>query len=92
MTSKYAAFALIALILYFTIHTFSGDKGLGQWSAMQVERDALETELANLQLEITHLEDDITKLTPGTIDPDFVEALAREKLGYVQPEEIILEQ
>jgi len=35
------------------------------------------------------LKRDIARLTPGQIDPDFVEELARQKLAFVYPGEII---
>lgn len=90
MTSKLAGFALSALILYFAIHTFAGDQGLGEWSAMQSEVSELEAELAAVKDEVARLERNIMRLTPGTVDPDYVEALAREKLKYVRPDEIVL--
>jgi len=92
MTSKLAGFALSALILYFAIHTFAGDQGLSEWSAMQNKVSVLETELATVQDEIAKLEKNIKRLTPGTVDPDYVEALAREKLAFVRPDEIILDR
>ena len=53
MTSKLAGFALSALILYFAVHTFAGDQGLGEWSEMQNKVTALETELASICLLYT---------------------------------------
>lgn len=92
MTSKLAGFALSALILYFAVHTFAGDQGLGEWSEMQNEVTALEAELASVQDEIARLERNIKRLTPGTVDADYVEALAREKLAFVRPDEVILDR
>ncbi|MEO9971200.1 MAG: septum formation initiator family protein [Hyphomonadaceae bacterium] len=92
MTSKLAGFALSALILYFAIHTFAGDQGLGEWSEMQNQVSSLEAELESVQDEIARLERNIKRLTPGTVDPDYVEALAREKLAFVRPDEIILDR
>ena len=90
MTSRFAGFALSALILYFAYNAFAGEKGLGHWSDMQAEISDKQATLASLKLEIALLERDIARLTPGTVDPDFVEALAREKLGFAYPDEIIL--
>lgn len=90
MTSRLAGFILSVLIVYFAVHTFAGDQGLSEWSAMQTRVAELEAELATVQSEMAALEHDIVRLTPGTVDPDFVEALAREKLAFVRPNEIIL--
>ena len=89
MTSRLAGFLLSAVILYFAIHTFSGEQGLSEWSAKQERVAELEVELAKVQADIESLKSDIERLTPGTVDPDFVEALAREKLAFVRPNEII---
>lgn len=90
MTSKLTAFGLCALMLYFAFHAFAGETGLGTWSDMQAQLAEKQAELELLETEITLLERDIERLTPGTVDPDFIEALAREKLAYVYPGELIL--
>ena len=66
------------------------ETGLGTWSDIQADLAAKQTELGLLEAEIALLESDIERLTPGTVDPDFIEALAREKLAYVYPNELIL--
>lgn len=90
MSSRLAGFGLSALLLYFAFHALAGEKGLGQWTDMQRELAAKKTELAALEEDVDRLEKDIVRLTPGSVDPDFVEALAREKLGYAYPNEIII--
>ena len=89
MTSRLAGFILSALIVYFAVHTFAGEQGLSEWSAKQDRVLRLEAELVDVQTEIERLKSDIKRLTPGTVDSDFVEALAREKLAFVRPNEII---
>jgi len=89
MTSKLAGFILSALIVYFAIHTFAGEQGLSEWSEKQNRVAELETELASVYADIERLQTDIKRLTPGSVDADFVEALAREKLAFVRPNEII---
>jgi cell division protein FtsB len=90
MSNKLAAFGLSALMLYFAFHAFAGETGLGTWSDMQRDLAEKQAELDALETEIALLERDIQRLTPGTVDPDFIEALAREKLAYVYPNELIL--
>lgn len=90
MDSRLAGFGLSLLVLYFAYHAFAGESGLGRWSDMQLEISEKEEVLAELETEIAHLKRDIARLTPGQIDPDFVEELARKKLAFVYPGEIIL--
>ena len=90
MDSRIAGFGLSLLVLYFAYHAFAGDSGLGRWSDMQVEISKKEKILNDLETEISHLKWDIARLTPGSEDPDFIEELAREKLAFVYPDELIL--
>ncbi len=90
MDSRLAGFGLSLLVLYFAYHAFAGESGLGRWSDMQVEISEKEKILDDLEAEILHLKRDIARLTPGSIDPDFIEELAREKLAFVYPGEFIL--
>jgi len=90
MRSRFEAVGLSLLVLYFAYHAFAGEKGLGRWSDAQMELEDRKAVLAELERDLTRLETDIRRLTPGSVDPDFVEAMAREKLAFVYPNEIVL--
>ncbi|MAN75293.1 MAG: septum formation initiator [Henriciella sp.] len=90
MTPKYAAAALSALIAYFAYHAFAGEQGLGRWSDLQEELAAKQAQLEAIQAANDALRRDITRLTPGRVDADLVEVLAREDLDLVYPDEIIV--
>ena len=90
MAPKYAAAGLTALTAYFAYHALAGDQGLGHWSDMQQTLAAKQAELAEVKAANEALRQDIARLTPGTVDPDLVETLARDDLGLVYPDEIIL--
>jgi len=90
MTSKWAAGSLTLAVMYFAYHAFAGEQGLGRWSDMQRTVANLEKDLAQLETENAALQKDIARLTPGQVDPDLVELLARAELGFVYPEELIL--
>ena len=81
MAPKYAAAGLTALTAYFAYHAFAGPQ----------------TQLADRRAELTRIQDannllriDIARLTPGTVDPDLVEVLARDDLGFVYPTEMVV--
>lgn len=90
MTSRLEAAGLSLLVLYFAYHAFAGEKGLGRWSDAQIELEDRKAELAQVETDIKRLQTDIRRLTPGSVDPDFVEAMAREKLAFVYPNEVVL--
>lgn len=90
MVPRLQAFGLSLLVLYFAYHAFAGEKGIGRWTDSQIELQNRQAELARLQADIERLRVDIRRLTPGSVDPDFVEALARDKLAFAYPDEIVL--
>ena len=90
MSSRIAAAGLCLLILYFAYHAFAGEQGLGRWSDSQIELEDRKAELAAIEADIERLRVDIRRLTPGSVDPDYVEALARQKLAFVYPDEVVL--
>ncbi|HAE93482.1 MULTISPECIES: FtsB family cell division protein [Hyphomonas] len=90
MRSRFEAVGLSLLVLYFAYHAFAGEKGLGRWSDAQMELEDRKAVLADLEQDLARLETDIRRLTPGSVDPDFVEAMARDKLAFVYPNEIVL--
>ena len=90
MKSRFEAAGLSLLVLYFAYHAFAGEQGLGHWSDMQSRLSDKRQELAEIQAANDQLRGDIARLTPGTVDPDLVEELARDDLGYVYPDEIVV--
>ncbi len=90
MTSKWAAGAMSLTIAYFAYHAFAGEQGLGTWTDKQVELAKKQAHLAMLEAENAALQKDIARLTPGQIDLDLVEYLARRDLGFVYPGELVL--
>jgi len=90
MTSKWAAGAMSLTIAYFAYHAFAGEQGLGKWTDKQTELADKKAALAALEGKNVALQKDIARLTPGQIDPDLVEYLARRDLGFVYPGELVL--
>ena len=90
MTSKWAAGAMSLTVAYFAYHAFAGEQGLGTWTDKQTELADKKQHLAMLESENAALQKDIARLTPGQVDPDLVEYLARRDLGFVYPGELVL--
>ena len=90
MTSKWAAGAMSLTIAYFAYHALAGEQGLGKWTDKQTELADKKADLEALEAKNAALQKDIARLTPGQIDPDLVEYLARRDLGFVYPGELVL--
>jgi cell division protein FtsB len=90
MVTRLEALVLSLLVLYFAFHAFAGEQGLGRWSDSQIELEDRRSELAKLEADIERLKTDVRRLTPGSVDPDLVESLAREKLAFAYPDEVVL--
>ena len=79
-----------ALILYFSYHALAGDQGLSAWNGLQAEEAELETRLASLEAERVTLERSLERLRDHTLDLDYVEEIARTRLSYVRPDEVLV--
>jgi cell division protein FtsB len=82
--------ALGGVILYFSYHALAGDQGLARWTELQAEENALKEQLATLEAERDSLERSLGRLREATLDLDYVEELARTKLSFARPDEILI--
>lgn len=82
--------AIGALILYFSYHAIAGGQGLAAWGTLQQEEEALQTEIKTLKAERVSLEKSLERLHDRTLDLDYVEEIARTRLSYVRPDEVLV--
>ena len=82
--------AIGALILYFSYHALAGEQGLTRWTQLQGDQERLETDLVKLKAERDVLEASLVRLRDKTMDLDYVEEIARTKLMYVRPDEVLV--
>lgn len=75
---------------YFAYHTVSGRYGLEARSELQTRATALDFEASALLKAKNRLETDIALLAPDRPDPDLVEEIAREVLGYAGPRDVLI--
>ena len=73
-------FSMLLLILF-------GDNGLADLNILRTERDRLVQENESLAIENLHLYNQIERLRR---DPEFIENVARQELGMIGTNEIIL--
>lgn len=80
----------LGLTAYFAHHAIHGRHGLEVRSRL-IERSALlEFEIKSLEAVRAKLQRDVTLLSPELPDPDIVEEIAREVLGFVDPNDRIV--
>jgi cell division protein FtsB len=73
---------------YFAYHATSGRRGYEARSRLIQRASMLESEIANLEAARARLARDVLLLEAG--DPDLVEELAVERLGFARPGDRVL--
>ena len=82
--------AIGALILYFSYHALAGEQGLARWAQLQNDETRLESDIVRLKAERDVLEASLVRLRDKSLDLDYVEEIARTKLSYVRPDEVLV--
>jgi len=77
----------VALALLLTWHAINGKNGLNAWHNQRAEDHRLQREIKDLQEQNARLRERIERLKS---DPEAVGMLAREKLHYAKPNEVIV--
>jgi cell division protein FtsB len=80
----------LGLTAYFAYHTLKGRHGLEARDKLLERESALQFEIQSLEAVRAKLERDVALLRPDLPDPDFVEEIAREVLGFAHPRDRIV--
>jgi len=75
---------------YFSHHAIYGRHGLEARSALIERKDLVEFEIRSLETVRARLRHDVALLTSNIPDPDLVEEVARDVLGYVHPADRVI--
>lgn len=78
------------LSTYFTFAAVQGDYGLFRRVEIAAEADHLKRELALLQAEILSMENLTRRLSDDYLDLDLLDQQAREILGLLRADEIVI--
>jgi cell division protein FtsB len=81
---------LFMLIIYFTAHSLSGDRGLFAYFRLKKEITHQAKLLKDLQDQRAQLELQTKLLHPKTLDLDMLDELARRELGMLAPDEKVI--
>ncbi|MEZ6031174.1 MAG: septum formation initiator family protein [Hyphomonadaceae bacterium] len=82
--------AIGALMIYFSYHALAGDQGLAAWADLQNEEVRLEQDIQVLEAQRDAIQASLARLRDRTMDLDYVEEIARTKLSYVRPDEVLV--
>ncbi|MCB1485108.1 MAG: septum formation initiator family protein [Hyphomicrobiaceae bacterium] len=75
---------------YFGFHALHGRHGLDARNQLLERSALLDFEIRSLETVRSKLERDVALLSPQKPDPDMVEEIARDVLGYVRPDDVIV--
>jgi cell division protein FtsB len=82
--------ALLFIGAYFTFTAVQGNYGLFQRIQIEAEADRLDLQLAALEAEVDRMEILTRRLSDDFLDLDLLDEQARDVLGYVRADEVIL--
>lgn len=80
----------LGLTAYFAYHTLKGRHGLEAREKLLERESALQFEMQSLEAVRAKLERDVALLRPDLPDPDIVEDVAREVLGFARPQDLVV--
>ena len=81
---------MIMLGVYFTFAAVQGDYGLFKRLEVNAEGAALARELASLEVEVARMENLTTRLSDKFLDLDLLDEQARDVLGMIRADEIVI--
>lgn len=81
---------LLLLGLYFTFAAVQGDYGVFKRAEIEAERAELTDRLAGLEDEVARMENLTRRLSDSYLDLDLLDEQAREVLGLVRADEIVI--
>lgn len=93
-TTGYAYLLPVMLLTfggYFAFAAVQGDAGILRRVELEAERATLRAELAGLQTRVAALQDRTRRLSDDYLDIDLLDERARDVLGFVRTDELVVE-
>jgi cell division protein FtsB len=81
---------LAAAFVYFFYHLLTGDRGIWVWYGLSEQVQMLEDQNTVLAARVARMERRVARLKPDTLDLDYVDELARQRLGVAAAGERVL--
>src|SRR3954452_11031219 len=80
----------VSVFAYFAYHAVEGDRGILAWVKLTQEVEATEVELAKITRTREVLAHQTDLLRSDALDPDMLDERARDVLGVIRKDEIII--
>lgn len=80
----------LSLIGYLLWHAVHGERSFSQAELVAQRIEALTAERDEVRARRVALDRRVALIRPESIDPDMLEELARRKLGFVRPNDIVV--
>jgi len=80
----------LSLSAYFTFAAVQGDYGLFRRAEIHVEAQTLDAELARLSTQVSDMENRTKRLSDDFLDIDLLDQQARDVLGLIRSDEIVI--
>jgi len=80
----------VFLIAYFAVHSFQGDSSLSALKALERQEIVLSADAATVSVARARMEARVAKMGGDSLDPDMLEELVRNRLGFTHPDEVIV--
>lgn len=81
---------MVLLGLYFSFSAVQGDYGVFRRAEVEAETRALRAELADLNAEVARMENLTRRLSDSYLDLDLLDERARDVLGMMRGDEIVV--
>ncbi|MEQ8898386.1 MAG: septum formation initiator family protein [Roseovarius sp.] len=79
-----------AMCGYFTFAAVQGDYGLFRRAEIEAEEKALQAQLDQIESEVARMENLTKRLSDGFLDLDLLDQQARDVLGMIRSDEIVI--
>jgi cell division protein FtsB len=80
----------VAIGGYFTFSAVQGENGILRRVQIVAETEALRIEATRLEAELARLGNLTARLSDAGLDPDLLDERARDVLGYLRADEVVL--
>ncbi len=81
---------MVTLATYFTFAAVQGDYGVFRRVEIEADRTALLAELETLQSDVVRMENLTQRLSDDYLDLDLLDQQARDVLGMIRADEIVI--